>query len=53
LPIFVQLPETLQNFSVNSGASLQSNGGGLAAVLDDLKDNHPEQWDALLTEMRA
>ena len=23
----------------------------LPAVLDDLKDNHPERWDALLTEM--
>lgn len=36
-----------------SGASLQSNGGGLAAVLDDLKDNHPERWESLLAEMRS
>src|SRR5262249_23263937 len=31
---------------------LQPNGAGLAAVLDDLKDNHPEQWELLLAEMR-
>ena len=35
---------------VNSGP-LKWNGAGLAAVLDDLKDNHPEQWDSLLAEM--
>ncbi len=40
-----------QPVAVNSGARLQYNGGGLAAVLDDLKDNYPEQWDALLAEM--
>ena len=38
-----------QPVAVNSGARLQYNGGGLAAVLDDLKDNYPEQWDALLS----
>jgi predicted ATPase len=37
--------------AVNSGVSLQPNGGGLAAVLDDLKDNDPERWDSLLAEM--
>ena len=31
---------------------LQANGSGLAAILDDLKDNHPERWDLLLAEMR-
>lgn len=31
---------------------LQASGQGLAAVLDDLKDNHPERWDSLLAEMR-
>jgi predicted ATPase len=31
---------------------LQWNGAGLAAVLDDLKDNHPERWEALLAEFR-
>jgi predicted ATPase len=36
---------------VTPGVSLQWNGAGLAAVLDDLKDNHPERWDALLAEM--
>jgi predicted ATPase len=36
---------------VDSGATLQRNGAGLAAVLDDLKDNHPERWNALLAEM--
>lgn len=36
---------------VNSGP-LQWNGAGLAAVLDDLKDNHPDRWESLLAEMR-
>jgi predicted ATPase len=36
---------------VDSGVSLQPNGAGLAAVLDDLKDNHPERWNSLLAEM--
>jgi len=36
---------------VNSGP-LQENGHGLAAVLDDLKDNHPDRWESLLAEMR-
>jgi predicted ATPase len=40
-----------QPVPVNSGANLQRNGGGLAAVLDDLKDNHPERWNDLLAEM--
>jgi predicted ATPase len=35
-----------------SGESLPANGSGLAAVLDDLKDNHPERWEALVAEMR-
>jgi predicted ATPase len=35
-----------------SGGPLLSNGGGLPAVLDDLKDNHPEKWEELLREMR-
>jgi predicted ATPase len=34
-----------------SSGSLQTNGGGLAAVLDDLKDNHPERWELVLAEM--
>jgi predicted ATPase len=45
-PFSVALP-----VPVGSGVSLQSNGSGLAAVLDDLKDNHPERWDTLLAEM--
>ncbi len=36
---------------VNAGAILHSNGDGLAAVLDELRDNHPERWNALLAEM--
>ena len=40
-----------QPSAVNAGP-LQWNGAGLAAVLDDLKDNHPERWDVLLAEMR-
>jgi predicted ATPase len=41
-----------QPVAVNSGAILQTNGAGLAAVLDDMKDNHPEKWELLLAEMR-
>ncbi len=40
-----------QPFAVNTGP-LQWNGAGLAAVLDDLKDNHPDRWELLLAEMR-
>ncbi len=40
-----------QSVPVNSG-SLQPNGAGLAAVLDDLKDNYPEKWETFLDEMR-
>ena len=41
-----------QPVAVNSGP-LQQSGFGLAAVLDDLKDNHPERWESLLAEMRS
>jgi predicted ATPase len=37
--------------AVSSGP-LQSSGAGLAAVLDDLKDNSPERWELLVDEMR-
>ena len=40
-----------QSFPVTS-EPLHSNGAGLAAVLDDLKDNFPERWEQLLAEMR-
>ncbi len=40
-----------QPSQVNSGP-LQSNGAGLVAVLDELKDNHPDRWVALLEEFR-
>lgn len=40
-----------QPIHVNSGATLKTDGGGLAAVLDDLKDNQPERWESLLAEM--
>ena len=36
---------------VNSGP-LKMDGAGLAAVLDDVKDNHQERWDSLLAELR-
>ena len=36
---------------VNSEMQLQPNGGGLAAVMDDLKDNQPELWEMLLAEL--
>src|SRR5262249_43853244 len=39
-----------QPVQVNAGP-LQWNGAGLAAVLDDLKDNHPERWELLLEEL--
>ncbi|GIW79028.1 MAG: hypothetical protein KatS3mg105_0835 [Gemmatales bacterium] len=41
-----------QPVPVNAEAGLQANGRGLSAVLDDLKDNHPEKWESLLKEMR-
>ncbi len=40
-----------QPWPVNAGP-LQQTGAGLVAVLDDLKDNHPERWESLLAEMR-
>jgi predicted ATPase len=40
-----------QPSAVNSDAMLQPNGASLATVLDDLKDNYPERWDALLAEL--
>ncbi len=40
-----------QPIAVSSGP-LSSSGAGLAAVLDDLKDNYPERWEVLLAEMR-
>jgi predicted ATPase len=48
---------TLQTWAIASPVQVNSRpleftGGGLAAVLDDLKDNHKERWDALLDEMR-
>ena len=36
---------------VHAGVTLQPNGAGLAAVLDDLRNNNPERWDSLLKEM--
>jgi len=44
-------PSAIANPVPVSGTGLQPNGHGLAAVLDDLKDNHPERWDLLLEEM--
>ncbi len=35
-----------------SSQPLGWNGAGLAAVLDDLKDNHLDRWEMLLEEMR-
>jgi predicted ATPase len=35
-----------------SSRPLAPNGAGLVAVLDDLKDNHQERWESLLSEMR-
>jgi predicted ATPase len=48
---------TLDAFAIAQPAAitskpLQQNGGGLVAVLDDLKDNYPDRWQWLLTEMR-
>jgi predicted ATPase len=40
-----------QPFPVNA-EPLRTDGTGLPAVLDDLKDNHPERWESLLDEMR-
>ncbi len=46
-------PGAIARPSPVSGDSLQSNGTGLPAVLDDLKDNFPERWELLLKEMRS
>jgi predicted ATPase len=40
-----------QPVPVNS-VSLAWNGAGLAAVLDDLRDNHLERWELLVAELR-
>lgn len=41
-----------QPAQIQAGTTIQPNGAGLAAVLDDLKDNHQDRWDSLLAEMR-
>jgi predicted ATPase len=41
-----------QPVPIHSGVSLGPKGESLAAVLDDLKDNHQERWESLLDEMR-
>jgi predicted ATPase len=43
----------IEPVAVDTGACLKWNGSGLAAVLDDFKDNHPERWDLLLAELRV
>jgi energy-coupling factor transporter ATP-binding protein EcfA2 len=49
--IYALVPSVIaQPVAVNAGP-LQPSGGGLAAVLDDLKDNHPERWNAVLAEV--
>lgn len=35
-----------------SAGPMSDNGTGLPAVLDELKDNHPERWNLLLDELR-
>jgi predicted ATPase len=62
IPIFAQWINRMQIYSLDapaiaqpaavSAGPLQWNGAGLAAVLDDLKDNHPDRWELLLAEMR-
>jgi predicted ATPase len=59
--IFAQWINRMQIYSLDASAiaqpsavsagPLRRNGAGLAAVLDDLKDNHPDRWEALLAEM--
>jgi predicted ATPase len=45
-------PTAIAQPSAVHSEPLQPTGTGLAAVLDDLKDNHPERWESLLGEMR-
>jgi predicted ATPase len=52
MQVYALVPAAIANPVPVSGAGLQANGAGLAAVLDDLKDNHPERWELLLDEMR-
>jgi predicted ATPase len=52
MQIFALHPLAIASAVPVSGASLQPDGGNLASVLDDLKDNHPERWEQLLSEMQ-
>jgi predicted ATPase len=45
-------PAAIAQPSQVSAQPLQLNGTSLAAVLDDLKDNQNERWEALLADMR-
>jgi predicted ATPase len=45
-------PSVIQHPVAVNSSPLQWNGSGLAAVLDDLKDNYPERWELLLAELR-
>jgi predicted ATPase len=57
-----QVLRRMRIFSLDASAIAQSvqvtseplawNGTGLAAVLDEIKDNYPERWELLLDEMR-
>lgn len=50
--IFALNPSAIAHPMQVSSEPLQPNGTGLAAILDDLRDNHEERWELLLDEMR-
>jgi predicted ATPase len=50
--IFALNPDAIAGSATIAQDDLKSDGSGLAAVLDDLHDNCPERWEALLAEMR-
>ena len=52
MQVFTLHHSAIANLSPVSSRPLQASGAGLAAVLDDLKDNQPERWELLLAEMR-
>jgi predicted ATPase len=52
MKVFALDAPAIAQASAVTAEPLQPNGAGLAAVLDDLKDNHPDRWEMLLSEMR-
>jgi predicted ATPase len=52
MQVYALSPAAIAQPSAVNAGPIQPNGSGLAAVLDDLKDNYPERWELLLAEVR-